>query len=653
MAPKKQQKMSIHDFLADTTTGGGSWADDIDDLPSAPTSRDDRGGYTRPSGLAGAPDRGASSYGGMGGGGGGDRGYPSREELPLPTRAPFTAFVGNLAFEISDGDIAEFFAPHVAVSIRLVMGPDGKPKGFGYVEFETLDGLKEALNRSGSQMNGRNVRVSVAEPPKEGGFGARRTGGPRRGEDEFGNPSAAEEASQWRRTGPLPAAEPAPGGLTRRGSNDPRAGGGRAGPGERMPMGMGPGAGAGAGPGGPMEPGAGDVANEWRTGKAVGGPPPGQSSGSAPFSSPRRGSQDRAAGPGVDGGARTPQLRRRESNNVAAGTELDAKYAGAGERMGFGSKFSAGGPAGGAGGPLSPAIGGGGPLSPSSETPGGPVRRTSKFGAGGAGQQGSEGGAVVPEASNWRTAPRRQPTGSLAPEGGAAGGSSSGGATPPTGGAATTPSAAAVPAERKRLELKPRSSAAVLDAAAMAKSSNETTDASPSKPSPFGAARPVNAAEREREIEERLVAKREDERKERETKRAEEKERKATAAASSGANKAGAWQQKEDSSSSAEKTAAGAVPAASAAVDPVAASDLTNGSATGAGAAEGTTTSDATSSTPATATDAPEPPPSTPRAPPPTGAWGKGRKASGALAAAAAAEAAEKESAKAEGKEEK
>jgi translation initiation factor 4B len=41
-----------------------------------------------------------------------------------------------------------------------------KPKGFGYVEFGSLDGLKKALDLSGTQFQGRNVRVSVADPRK-------------------------------------------------------------------------------------------------------------------------------------------------------------------------------------------------------------------------------------------------------------------------------------------------------------------------------------------------------------------------------------------------------------------------------------------------------------------------------------------------------
>jgi RNA recognition motif-containing protein len=50
------------------------------------------------------------------------------------------------------------------VSAKLIRDMDQKPKGFGYVEFKTLDGLKDALGRSGGQMLGRTVRTSVAEP---------------------------------------------------------------------------------------------------------------------------------------------------------------------------------------------------------------------------------------------------------------------------------------------------------------------------------------------------------------------------------------------------------------------------------------------------------------------------------------------------------
>lgn len=37
---------------------------------------------------------------------------PPREDVPLPTNPPYTAFIGNLAFDMSDMELEEFFSPH-------------------------------------------------------------------------------------------------------------------------------------------------------------------------------------------------------------------------------------------------------------------------------------------------------------------------------------------------------------------------------------------------------------------------------------------------------------------------------------------------------------------------------------------------------------
>jgi RNA recognition motif-containing protein len=90
-----------------------------------------------------------------------------------------------LAFDIYEDVIAEFFVPNVLKDIKIIKDRDEKPKGFGYVEFETLDGLKDGLSRTGGvsvvppgevrlhatdiilllqQMMNRTIRISVAEP---------------------------------------------------------------------------------------------------------------------------------------------------------------------------------------------------------------------------------------------------------------------------------------------------------------------------------------------------------------------------------------------------------------------------------------------------------------------------------------------------------
>lgn len=94
-----------------------------------------------------------------------DRGFAMREELPLPSKPPYTAHLGNLSFDATEGDVQDFFAECEVTNVRIVEDKlDRKPKGFGYVEFGSVDGLKKALALSGTQFQGRNVRVSVAEP---------------------------------------------------------------------------------------------------------------------------------------------------------------------------------------------------------------------------------------------------------------------------------------------------------------------------------------------------------------------------------------------------------------------------------------------------------------------------------------------------------
>lgn len=181
----------------------GSWADEMDSqpLPAVPASsyasrdRGDRGdrdggerrAFTQPSWENARS--GSGMGGGMERGGMGDRGasygmcsdrphldshtdrtadrprYAEREQLPLPTRPPFTAHLGNLAYDVSQMDIEDFLKDCQVTNVRIVEDKlDHKPKGFGYVEFATVEGLKKALTYSETNFQGRNVKISIAEP---------------------------------------------------------------------------------------------------------------------------------------------------------------------------------------------------------------------------------------------------------------------------------------------------------------------------------------------------------------------------------------------------------------------------------------------------------------------------------------------------------
>lgn len=90
-----------------------------------------------------------------------------REPLPLPTQPPYTAHIGNLSFDATAADISDLFAGCTVTNVRIVEDKlTGSPKGFGYVEFETVDDLKKALDMSGATLQGRAIRVSIAEPRK-------------------------------------------------------------------------------------------------------------------------------------------------------------------------------------------------------------------------------------------------------------------------------------------------------------------------------------------------------------------------------------------------------------------------------------------------------------------------------------------------------
>jgi len=118
-----------------------------------------------------------------------DIGYSVREQLPLPDKPPYTAHLANLSFDVAQPDIEGFFRDCQVTSVRIVEDKmDRKPKGFGYVEFGTLDGLKAALALSGENLAGRQVRISVADPPKND-----RQGG-----------DSTRDFSDWSRKGPLP-----------------------------------------------------------------------------------------------------------------------------------------------------------------------------------------------------------------------------------------------------------------------------------------------------------------------------------------------------------------------------------------------------------------------------------------------------------------
>ncbi|EPY82986.1 eukaryotic translation initiation factor 4B isoform 1 [Camelus ferus] len=146
---KKGKTISLTDFLAeDGGTGGGStyvpkpvsWADETDDLEgdvSTTWHSNDDDVYRAPpidrSILPTAP-RAARE--------------PNIDRSRLPKSPPYTAFLGNLPYDVTEDSIKEFFRGLNISAVRLPREPSNpeRLKGFGYAEFEDLDSLLSALS---------------------------------------------------------------------------------------------------------------------------------------------------------------------------------------------------------------------------------------------------------------------------------------------------------------------------------------------------------------------------------------------------------------------------------------------------------------------------------------------------------------------------
>jgi len=109
-----------------------------------------------------------------------------------------SVFVGNLSWGIDEARLASIFEPiGGVVSARIITDRETRrPKGFGYVEFETPEQAAKALELKDTEVDGRAINVDVshgkstpgAGTPRGGGAGGDRT--QRYGDNKVSEPSA-------------------------------------------------------------------------------------------------------------------------------------------------------------------------------------------------------------------------------------------------------------------------------------------------------------------------------------------------------------------------------------------------------------------------------------------------------------------------------
>ena len=87
-----------------------------------------------------------------------------------------TLFVGNLSWDATEDMIWESFSEYGSVkSVRLPTDREsGRPKGFGYVEFEDIESAKKAHGGlAGQEIAGRAIRLDFSQPRDDSNGGSR------------------------------------------------------------------------------------------------------------------------------------------------------------------------------------------------------------------------------------------------------------------------------------------------------------------------------------------------------------------------------------------------------------------------------------------------------------------------------------------------
>uniref|UniRef100_A0A671KD38 Eukaryotic translation initiation factor 4B n=1 Tax=Sinocyclocheilus anshuiensis TaxID=1608454 RepID=A0A671KD38_9TELE len=167
---KKGKTLTLTDFLAEDSGGNAppsyaptkptSWADETDDLEGDVTTswhtEDDV--YRAPpidrSILPTAP-RAARE--------------PNIDRSRLPRSPPYTAFLGNLPYDVTEESIKNFFRGLSISAVRLPREPSNpeRLKGFGYAEFDDIESLLCALSLNEENLGNRRIRVDIADQSNE------------------------------------------------------------------------------------------------------------------------------------------------------------------------------------------------------------------------------------------------------------------------------------------------------------------------------------------------------------------------------------------------------------------------------------------------------------------------------------------------------
>lgn len=101
---------------------------------------------------------------------------------PANTAESQNIIVRNLPFSVDEDSLRDAFNDCGEIKgVRIMKNEEGRSKGFGFVDFQSVDAAKRAVKKSGLDIQGREVNVEFSLPRGPGGYQGGNRGGNRGG----------------------------------------------------------------------------------------------------------------------------------------------------------------------------------------------------------------------------------------------------------------------------------------------------------------------------------------------------------------------------------------------------------------------------------------------------------------------------------------
>jgi nucleolin len=99
-----------------------------------------------------------------------ERPQGEREQRRFEGGSSSSVFVGNLSYTTTEDSLRKLFAGSGEVtSVRIAKDYDGRPRGFAHIDFSNGDGAREAVKKTGAELDGRTIKVDFSSAQRSGG----------------------------------------------------------------------------------------------------------------------------------------------------------------------------------------------------------------------------------------------------------------------------------------------------------------------------------------------------------------------------------------------------------------------------------------------------------------------------------------------------